>query len=554
LRAAKASNRRIIRDCSRIFLIDGQQIPFKDTIVALAKLERPANPDVFGRSDAKGQDSIHFQQLRAYTLAREILAHANELKNGGPRLRVAVVGAGFSGLTAALTLLDKGDKDLHVTIFEHHRDIMPRFVGAYGRRVHPYHHLFLPSDPTRVTKSRNGKSTARWGCPVRGGRANESGGIEPILTWQPGSVEDIVDEVRRKAKVALAVFEKQGRARLHLNTKVFNIEPVLNDEAVSTIRWLDFTDARDEHKLTNGLDQFDDDVEEENQFDVVILAPGGARDAVSLVGQSNAEYWNPSRIVNAPPLRSRYEIAVIGSGNSAASEIFNYLIPDHDFVSLLGTVQAWQKGGAPFLSGLLRAAYDQDISRQDFEKLLSPAEWTTLGGIVKRDLVGTGRLMSQKMLRMTMFVRSFRPLFKEMNPVNKFLILLLAKLGYVEVRNLYDEFSVSDRSAARTYRIVIDHAAVRLFIPGRREVKPSHDGQWSQIINCSGVARSYQDAFVGTLQAESAPQVLLYRVLGRKSQVASTLRELLIAKQRVLKPKRKRTGPIVELAAVPVDA
>lgn len=543
LRETKVSNRKIVDKCTRIFLIDGQQIPFEPTLVSLAGRRKAANAPVLGRSNAKGEDSIHFQQLRAYSLSQQLLKHADALSGPGGLLRVAIIGGGFSGLTAALTILADEKVDVHVTLFEHHHEIMPRFAGAYGRRVHPYHHLFFPSDLTRV----DAQSNVYWACPIRGGNAGESGGIDGILSWKPGRVEDVVKQVSKKASAKLREYENQKRLTIRLNSKVTSIDPVLNNERISNIHWLDFAAARDVSSIS--IDEVDNDRTDNGQFDVVILAPGGSRDAVSLVGQSNAEYWNPLRILNAPPLPWRYEIAIIGSGNSAASEVFNYLIPGHDFVGLLATLQEWSKSDAPYLRTLLAADYQRSgntapvkrcVSLEQFKNLISADEWRHLDGLIRTKLVRTKKLMSKEMLRITMFVRSLDPVFDDMNPVNKFLVMLLCALEFVEIRNLYKEMDLRPGSASRTYRVVLGKSAVRLFVSKKREIYPLNGGKWSQIINCSGANRAYHEAFVGTILRADTPQDIGYLTIGRKPYMANNLRELLKAKQALITPHKKR--------------
>lgn len=43
-------------------------------------------------------------------------------------------------------------------------------------------------------------------------------------------------------------------------------------------------------------------------------------------------------------------------------------------------------------------------------------------------------------MRVTLFISTDTPIFRKMNPLNKFLVLLLAELGYAHIENLYTKY------------------------------------------------------------------------------------------------------------------
>ncbi|MBJ3786397.1 FAD/NAD(P)-binding protein [Devosia sediminis] len=530
-----AGDEQVIVDCSRIYLVDGQPIGFSDTLRQSTALDRLSDEQMLGRNNAKGQDSIHFQQLRAYDLATRIIRHRHELAPGRT-LRVAVVGAGFSGVTAVLTLLNDPDIDVNVALFEHHRHIMPRFAGAFGRRVYPYHHLRVPSQVMIASAG-----DVLWCCPAKGTDQMEFGGIDKVLSWAPGPIEKVAKQVKDFAEEEFLKHTGEGRLEVRLQTKVKGVYPA--DGNVSIIDWVDYEDINDDNTVTS-MEEMDDESSERETFDVVILAPGSGRDAVSLLGQSNAEYWTPSRLVNAEPAAGRHEVAVIGSGNSAASEVFNYLLPEHGFANFLDALQKWQEDEelGPSVKKLLNIAYDGEMTEVGFGELLTKQAWDQLAAAFKSKLVKNRVLNSSRLVGVTVFVRTNDPLFSTMNGINKFLVLLLARLGYVEIRNVYDEYGITAPSAADTYLISIRERIPVMKLPNGEELLPKGSTHWTQICNCSGVDRTYQNVFAGTTQS-GEPHVMLYQVVGGGERKWS-LRELLVAKQAVLQRASKAAEAI----------
>jgi len=522
-----ASNDQVIGKCSQLYLIDGQKIPFVEALTSLAKRDAVADPGVLERSDAKGQDSIHFQQLRAYTLARQIID--GMASAGRTKVRVAVVGGGFAGLTAVSTLLREGGNDLHVTLFEHHSEVMPRFSGAFGRQVHPYHHLREPADPTIDAEGR-----VSWSCPVKGGGQLEKGGVEGILDWTPGPVERILDEVSKQVEQTFDAYRAAGRLELRLQQKVFGIDPF--ETTRCTLRAVNYLDVgldpnQDEEKLETSSDQ-DNENSPREVFDVVIVAPGGQRDTVSVPGQSNAEYWQPSRPLNARPFRGRYEVAIIGGGNTAASEVFNYLLPKHDFVALIATLQKWATTHAA-LRQVIDHPFTTPEPEEAFGELATKQHWAEIKTMVDRELIAKGVIRSPNLLGVTLFPRSSEPLFEEMNPINRFLVLLFAKLGLLEIRYLYNDKTLNldpKLKPWQTYAITIEDRRLVMKVGGAgTEIKPSQGGRWGAISNCSGATRSYHEVFSDS--ADEATEVTFgYQILG-SAQTQWSLGDLLLAKQ-----------------------
>lgn len=109
--------------------------------------------------------TIYRQQVRALNLVWSMV-------NAAPKeslQRVAVVGGGFAGLTAAAGLLKKGVG--HVTIFEKHAALCPLQKGSDIRWVHPRIYEWPDEESTLPTAAL------------------------PILNWNAGRASDVVVEV-----------------------------------------------------------------------------------------------------------------------------------------------------------------------------------------------------------------------------------------------------------------------------------------------------------------------------------------------------------------------
>ena len=115
--------------------------------------------------------TIYAQQARALNLVWSLIetAPATSLE------KVAVVGGGFGGLTAAAGLLKKGVQ--HVTIFEKHSTLCPLQKGSDIRWVHPKIYEWPDDESTIPTAAL------------------------PILNWNAGRAADVVADVLKEWEI-----------------------------------------------------------------------------------------------------------------------------------------------------------------------------------------------------------------------------------------------------------------------------------------------------------------------------------------------------------------
>lgn len=478
-------NDKIWNDCSRIFLVDGQKLDIAESLNAIRidyyDKDKPlANQELVKRNQDAGNDSINFQQLRAYTLASQISTMVND-----SGLKIAIIGGGFSGFTCASVLLDKCTES-KVTLFEHYSHPLPRFFRSFGRYVYPFHHIRQPNDQLETAVD----GTPFWPCPIQGGKEAEKGGIPKHIDWMPGNVVEIIEGLGTKTSERLKK-EYKNRFEFCSLKKVFNIsEKNIVDNIFKLSLNLQGLSAPERR------DTSDQEIDQPYQFDVVIIAAGGLRNHQGILGQSNQEYWVPQFVENLPPSTRAHQIAVLGNGNSAASEVYNYAIKDRSFVTFLAALQAAAKSNKA-LEKLMASNYSNPKTLQQFSDLLEDKEWDK----ALSDAVFNEHIYNKQDIFVSLVVRkSLEDLnFKDMNPINRFLIHLLFKLGVIGVLSIdkkdadeshYKIEGLGYKKTLRAFRSIGGAAAVWT------DLNPAEGSvTWTLILNCLKPERNYHKLF-----------------------------------------------------------
>jgi NADPH-dependent 2,4-dienoyl-CoA reductase/sulfur reductase-like enzyme len=117
------------------------------------------------------------------------LAEAKQLEGAA---RIAVIGAGFAGLTVAIAANSKG---AHVTVYEKENDVLTLQRGGTTRFIHP-----------RIYE---------W--PDTGSES-ESANL-PFLSWSAGSAAEVTDKVAKEWKAHESKYQNSGGLIVDMDAK-----------------------------------------------------------------------------------------------------------------------------------------------------------------------------------------------------------------------------------------------------------------------------------------------------------------------------------------------
>ena len=200
------------------------------------------------------------QQARALNLVRALILDGRI----SSKSKVAVVGGGVSGVTAALAI--SKTISCEVKVFEEHRCLLPLQDSASHRFLHPHIYDWPSEDLPR-----------------------EDAGL-PILNWKAGYAHEVVSSMR---DVALD----------HLGEEVVSYNCVVNH-----------LDRNSDHtiKIVARDGEFVED------FDVVILASGFGIEKRRVVGVDVPSYWSGDDLDS---LHSHRKIFVVGSGDGGLIDL-----------------------------------------------------------------------------------------------------------------------------------------------------------------------------------------------------------------------------------------
>jgi len=218
--------------------------------------------------------TIYNQQVRALNLAWSLVEAAPEDQLG----RIAIIGGGFAGLTAAAGLLHKGAE--HISLFERRATLCPLQLGSDTRWVHP--HIYDWPD---------------YGSDFPTADL-------PLLSWNAGRASDVAVQVLQGwDKLTRPI--QASRLDVYLNVKHLRLEESLRVEWVGE-------KSRVDSAVPSG---------DKAQFDSVILAVG-----FGLERESVFSYWR-NEMLGQPELDlGKRTYLVSGRGDGALVDLFRIRI------------------------------------------------------------------------------------------------------------------------------------------------------------------------------------------------------------------------------------
>lgn len=228
--------------------------------------------------------TVRSQQIRALNLAyllieQEILSTSSEAS-----YNIAVIGAGFSGLTFVAALLKK-EIACTITLFEEHDTLIPLQQGSDSRWLHP--HIY------------------DW--PDRGSDADVA--MLPIMNWTAARASDVVVQVLREWKQTA---QSNDNVSLYCNTRHLHLTKDEDSPKSCRIEWIG--------ELRNSLDGTIEETKFLSEgssriFDLAVLAVGFG------IEQDTNSYWR-NEIIGQPLLnRSHRTYLISGQGDGALIDL-----------------------------------------------------------------------------------------------------------------------------------------------------------------------------------------------------------------------------------------
>lgn len=233
------------------------------------------------------------QQIRALNLAWAMIESKTVPTRQEPTKSLAIIGAGFAGLTLAAALLQK-KAALDITIFEERDTLLPLQQGSDSRWLHP--------------------QIYDW--PAQGSETVAA--MLPVLNWTAGRASDVVvqalSEWRSLVKQELGCDRK---IRLFCNTRHLQIDCCPTDAKKAQIEWVG--EKREPADATTRSDEIAVGLSESFDFVVMTIGFGLEIDAV-------ASYWR-NETVGQPSLRQpRGTYVVSGQGDGALIDLLRLRI------------------------------------------------------------------------------------------------------------------------------------------------------------------------------------------------------------------------------------
>lgn len=276
----------------------------------LRLMEVPRAPGLFVLGSFARRVTIYSQQVRALNLV-DGLCGMGYLR---PSSRVAVVGAGFGGITAAAALAQIG---VHVSLFDAESVPMHLQINSAKRYLHP--HIY------------------DW--PLKS--INDDKANLPVLTWQADDANEVSKRVKESWE-AICNEAEDGKIQERFGVPI-----------ASVVR---------QGKLWNIRVDGSNDPE---PYDVVILAVGFGVESVDLYSYP---YWTDLWLDDAKFHKRTWLVS--GAGDGALTDVMRLCVRNCDHgETLAGIIKAVTETAGPFLEELQQRVQSDIVGTQLFEGL-----------------------------------------------------------------------------------------------------------------------------------------------------------------------------------------
>ena len=225
--------------------------------------------------------TVLHQQTRALNLVHAFVEAAQYT---GHPLRIAIIGAGFAGLTAASGFIKKLP-DCELTIFERRDTLMPLQQGSDARWLHP-----------RI-----------YDWPDEGSESKAA--MLPLMNWTAGRASDVAVQLATQWKDLASGHTETGKLRLFCNTRHLKIAVGETTKKAEELEWIG--EPRDPR--TGGMlqDARRESSGEFERFHAVVLCVG-----FGLEDEATHSYWRNETLAQPEltPGRQTYLISGVGDG------------------------------------------------------------------------------------------------------------------------------------------------------------------------------------------------------------------------------------------------
>ncbi len=263
-------------------------------VLAGYQLKRDTPLYLVGAFDA--HVTVLSQQIRALNLAWALIESCTVPTGTEPRRKIAIVGAGFAGLTLAAALFQK-QTALDITIFEERDTLLPLQQGSDSRWLHP--------------------QIYDW--PAEGSEA--SAAMLPVLNWTAGRASDVVVQALSEwLRVVQDEDPSEQNVRLFCNTRHLQIDRCPDDPKKMQIEWVgEPRNAADGTAKPGGAA-----AGSSASFDFVILTVGFGHEL-----DTSSSYWR-NETLGQPSLRqARGTYLVSGQGDGAMIDLLRLRISQY---------------------------------------------------------------------------------------------------------------------------------------------------------------------------------------------------------------------------------
>lgn len=231
------------------------------------------------------------QQIRALNLAYCLVETGLLPKPKEERIKLAIIGAGFAGLTLAAALLKK-EAAVDITIFEERDTLLPLQQGSDTRWLHPYIY--------------------DWPAP----HSEMSAAMLPVLNWTAARASDVVVQVLGEWS---AVVAGKMNVQLFCNTRHIQIRRSDENYAKAQVEWIgeirEPSGGQGKGVHASGTSE---------PFDAVVMTVG-----FGLEKAAKHSYWRNETLGQPSLIPTRAMYLVSGEGDGAMIDLLRLRISQY---------------------------------------------------------------------------------------------------------------------------------------------------------------------------------------------------------------------------------